>query len=488
MNHHNCPLRERAIQQPYDKALICVEGELSFADVDSLVECCRQAIRSQGIMHGNRLGLVSHNTPSMVVLLLACWREGVIACPLNPRFTDQRLEALSKQLHLHACWFEEPERGNPLPVNSFYWSLVKTALHPDASLLSLEMPPEISSLLLTSGSSGNAKAVALTTDNFISGARCSIPVLDLGKDDGWLLSLPLFHVGGISIIFRCLLAGAAIVLADRSQSIAEVIQKQPVTHLSLVNTQLYRLLESDLVWSETKARVLLLGGSSVTPSLIERCAHSGLKVLTSFGMTESAALVCCGSPVLVENTLTSGAVIPGREVILADNGEILLRGQGVFSGYWQNGVLDTARDKQGWFHSRDKGRWVDGQLLIEGRMDNMMISGGENIQPEAIERILLTHPAVAEALVVPVPDDEYGQRPVAYIYRNDDKLQAESLIELLTITLARFKVPDYFILWSESLAAEGLKVNREHYQQRAGSCLNAKEDITYVDGFVRLST
>ncbi len=481
-----CPLREQALANPQAMALVCQDKAFNFKELDLCVEACREVLKVQGLRSGNRLGLVSHNAPEMVILLLACWREGIVVCPLNPRFSDQRLGELIRQLDLHSCWFEKTERNYQLEIAGFVWRAVSPA-----GILSTPLQPlyiaceNISTLLLTSGSSGHAKAVALTIDNFLASAQCSTAVLQLETGDGWLLSLPLFHVGGMSIIFRCLLAGATIVLPG-TQPVADVLSASHVTHLSLVNTQLYRLLEAGMDWSATAARVLLLGGAAVTPELVTRCRASGLRVLTSYGMTESTALVCCGEPVNDGNTLTSGVIIPGREVMLANNGEILLRGQGVFSGYWNDGILDPARDSNSWFHSRDKGRWVDGQLLIEGRLDNMMISGGENIQPEEIERILLSHADVAEALVVPVPHDEYGQRPVAYICRSNDDLTTDVLIELLTATLARFKVPDVFILWPESLAAEGLKVNRKYYQQRALSLCSSTALID-PDGFVRLN-
>ncbi|MGY0218866.1 o-succinylbenzoate--CoA ligase [Endozoicomonadaceae bacterium StTr2] len=480
-----CPLRHNAIYFPNHTALACGESVLSYQQLDYQVEICRRVLSQHGITVGQRLGIVSHNSPQLVILLLACWREGVVVCPLNPRFSVQHLNSLVLQLDLQACWLDEPDQNAGIIANLLNWNGIARDPGDRDVLTELQLQDsDICTLLMTSGSSGKAKAVALSLANFVDSARCSENILDLHAGDGWLLSLPLFHVGGMAVIFRCLLASAALVLPEKTTELADILRQQHVTHLSMVNTQLYRLLDSGLDWSQTSARVMLLGGSAVTPSLVLQCRAAGLKVLTSFGMTETTALACCGEPIEINGVLTSGSPLPGRDIVLADNGEILLRGPGVFSGYWINGELDSVRDENGWFHSRDKARWVQGQLLVEGRLDNMMISGGENIQPEEIERVLQADPDIAEALVVPVNSHEFGQRPVAFIHRKNAGLEAPQIAERLAAALAKFKVPDYFILCSGPLADSGLKVNRRHYKERALEIMSNGEKNTLRDGFI----
>lgn len=281
-------------------------------------------------------------------------------------------------------------------------------------------PPQ-SLLLYTSGSTGSPKIAILSLSNLVANAQTAINALDLRPNDEWKLSLPLYHVGGIAIIFRCILARATIVIDDTPN----------ITHLSYVPTHLYRATP---VYK--KLRCLLLGGAPI------HNYPKHLPVYTSYGLTEMASIVAL-----------NGNILPDRQLKISDDGEILVKGPSLFQGYFGH------PPQKGWFATKDLGRFVDGKLEVLGRKDWMFISGGENIQPEEIEKELLTFPEVVEAAVTPVDDPEWGQRPVAIVFAPVRFTLAEMQKRLLK-SLPKYKIPValYFV---DGLPKKNQKIDRK---------------------------
>ncbi|MGL4507444.1 MAG: AMP-binding enzyme, partial [Aeromonas sobria] len=180
----------------------------------------------------------------------------------------------------------------------------------------------------------------------------------------------------------------------------------------------------------------------------------------SYGLSEMGSQVCTAVP---GDAGVVGLPLPGREVCIREQ-EICVRGATLFAGYYRDGELDLPLDGEGWFHTRDKGRFsAAGELLVEGRLDNLFLSGGENIQPETIDQRLVDHPAVAQALVVPVPSDEWGQRPAAFIDWHGEPVPYPELAAWIRSTLPGFMVPDQWHPWPD--LGGNLKPQRKQYQQ-----------------------
>ena len=275
------------------------------------------------------------------------------------------------------------------------------------------------------------------------------------SDCGWLPSLPLFHVGGYAILFRVFLAGASLVLDDRTQPLKERLERQPITHLSLVPTQLWRLLAQGFDPARTRLRELLLGGAAIPEPLVNQLKALGFTPKSSYGLSEMGSQVCTGQPA---GAGVVGRPLPGREVCIRQ-GEICVRGDTLFAGYFQAGELVLPLDEEGWFHTRDKGHFTpDGELVVEGRLDNLFISGGENIQPEIIEQRLVDHGAVAQALVVPIPSAQWGQRPAAFIDWLAEPVPHDELATWIRHSLPGFMVPDRWLPWPD--LAGSLKPSR----------------------------
>ncbi len=452
----NCPIEKAAQQFPELPALRDAGFILSYAQLHHRLLSLQQQLLKHGLSKGSHLFIIAPNSWQLVLLLWACWREGIIACPVNPAFPHDRQQALKKRGHACMTWpsndmqlrFDE-ELSVDIPVTN--------------QQISIQLDTEaLSNLIFTSGSSGKPKIVAHRFGNHIANAQGS--AVPLSQGDGWLLSLPLFHVGGLGILFRCFLAGACVCLPDLHQTLAQQLSTTPITHLSLVPTQLYRLLhQSDFHFSQTQVKHLLLGGAPIPESLTIACQAQGLEPWVSYGLSEMASQVCTAratKPGVV------GPPLQDREVVII-NGEICVKGETLFAGYYQaDGHLKRPLDQAGWFHTGDAGHWQGGNLVIEGRRDNQFISGGENIQPEQIEQQLIQHPAVSQAIVVPAPDDEWGMRVTCFIDWQETPLPYSELSSWLRQTLPGYMIPKTWLRWPE-LPTGTLKLPRAEFKQRA---------------------
>lgn len=460
----HCPLRHRAMHQARCIAIQLDEESVTFRQLDHWVdECCRN-YRGKGLKAGDRLLFITSKLLDTVVVSLACLRSQWVFCPFNPTFPEDQRQNYAERIGARLV-------ADNAGINFQQLLRQERSFQPEKkttfvrSLQSIEiLPDDIYDLVATSGTTGIPKAVAHSYKNHYFNALGSMKVLPLSYGDTWLLSLPLFHVGGLAIVMRCLLAGATMVLFEQKLPLEEILVRKRITHLSLVNTQLFRLVHSGISLYDAGVRFMLLGGGVVSLLLVEAVKELGISLLTTYGMTEMASQICTGEPLFTEGGVTSGAVLPWREIKLSEQGEILVRGETLAKGYYEKGVVISLRDSRGWFHSGDKGLWFRGQIQICGRMDNMMISGGENIHPEEIEQALLTLPEIVQAVVVAIADPEFGLRPVAYVQTLDGTLNEPFTKERLAGKIAKFKVPIHIRMFPEHIVDSGIKINRRFFQ------------------------
>lgn len=436
-----CPVRHWAQTAP-ERIAIHGNGSLSYRRLDSRLNSLCKQLEQAGLKAGDRLVAVVRGALEDVLLAWACVRSGLVFCPLNPAFPLPRQAELAAQLDACAFWSAgEIPVGSGLPLQLDFTG----ELPASEEAWPLE-PAQLNNMILTSGSSGTPKAVVHRLANHLASARGSASLIPLDADCGWLLSLPLFHVGGYAILFRVFLAGASLVLDDRTQPLKGRLERQPITHLSLVPTQLWRLLAQGFDPGRTRLRELLLGGAAIPEPLVNRLKALGFTPKSSYGLSEMGSQVCTGQPA---GAGVVGRPLPGREVCIRQ-GEICVRGDTLFAGYFQAGELVLPLDEEGWFHTRDKGHFTpDGELVVEGRLDNLFISGGENIQPETIEQRLVDHPAVAQALVVPIPSAQWGQRPAAFIDWLTEPVPHAELAAWIRLSLPGFMVPDRWLPWPD---------------------------------------
>ncbi len=465
-----CPLRTAAARSPGAAAIVGEGGGVTYAELDRRVSAAAKRLAERGCGAGSRVALCMEKSREYIVVLVALIRIGAVACPLSTRFPPRRAVSLLTTAGCRAVISDDEDLlGATEPAI--------LALSPEALLendppgepenhgtINLDQPATI---VFTSGSSGKPKAALHTFANHYYNALGSNENIPLAPGDLWLHSLPLYHVGGLSILFRCILAGATIALPEPGERIGEAISRYGITHASLVATQLRRVLDEGA--SPENLKVVLLGGSGMPASLLEEAVSRGFPVRASYGLTEMASQVTTTSGSSPTELRTSGRILPHRELSIASDGEILVRGQTLFAGYVENGVVASPVDSEGWFHTKDVGSLdEEGCLIVRGRKDNLFISGGENIQPEEIEAALTTIEGVVEAVVVPVPDGEWGRRPVAFVrMAAGEEMEPDRLRKSLEPLLPRFEIPAAFHEWPEDSGSESMKVDREAFRERA---------------------
>ena len=488
-----CPVRQHSLQTPDQIAIRAPRQVLTYRQLDRQLSVVQQQLAASGLQPGDHLASIGANSLALILLAWGCLRAGVVFCPLNPRQPRAQLHAQLQQLDAKACWLApewradpgaatdgEPDRPWPCPLLALESGLNPADPNPeatadtdaDAENSAWLDTQQLSNLILTSGSSGTPKAVAHTLAAHWASAEGSARAIPLQPVDGWLLSLPLFHVGGYAIPWRCFLAGASLVLPDPDCSLSEHLLGGSITHLSLVPTQLYRLLQTPgFSFGQTRLRHLLLGGAPIPQALVAACQAQGLSPQVSYGLSEMATQVC--TRYAATDSSAVGTPLPGRELKLVD-GEICVRGATLFSGYYHAGALQPALDAEGWFHTGDLGEFsADGDLLVLGRRDNRFISGGENIQPELIEQALLQHADVQQALVVPLADAEWGMTPVAFIdwqptaeHAHGSEQALTDLAPWLRQRLAPYLIPRHWLPWPQQASA-GLKPSRQQLAEQA---------------------
>lgn len=270
------------------------------------------------------------------------------------------------------------------------------------------VPPEVAVVVATSGSEGAPKPVALTGRALEASARAGLARL---PDPGarWLACLPTTHVGGLLVLVRGLVTGVPALVHPRFdvEAVRRAARDGEAARVALVPTMLRRLLDAAV--PVDRFSTVLLGGAPAPPGLLPGARAAGVRVVASYGMTETAG-----------GCVWDGVPLDGVEVAVDAGGRIAVRGPVLCAGYLRSGALVPVTDADGWFRTADLGRWLpDGRLEVRGRVDDVIVTGGEKVVAGEVAALVASHPRVAEAAVVGRPDPEWGQRVVAVVVPAD---------------------------------------------------------------------
>lgn len=391
-------------QDPSRIAIYSKTGNLTYRELHQLL--CQMC----GFLANNPTNNIAFPAePSLhaVSLLFACFRMQRCAFPFHPKLSEETKKTFF-------ALTIDPSRvslGSFLEITEMNLKAFATAI-------------------ATSGTAGKPKLTLHTIHNHFISAQTTIAALNLLEKDIYLLNLPIYHVSGIAICWRTFVAGASLALPGATTN---------VSHLSMVPTQLYRMLESKMTYPKLKC--LLVGGAALPLSLYERALKAKLPLYLSYGMTETSSLISVKKPSALP--LSAGEVLAHAEITITEDQEIQVRGPALFYGYLGQQPLD----QKNWFPTKDLGRWNSfGQLEILGRKDRQFISGGENIQPEEIEQALLSHPQIFEAQIESIEDKEFGFRPKAHIFCTKSLTEKEIRVYLEKLLLP-FKIPTTFTFY-----------------------------------------
>ena len=371
------------------------------------------ALAREGLIPGDRVATTLGPGIDFVSLLHATTRLGIAIVPLSPALASSEQERLAGLAGAALIGDSLLEPGAPPEI--------PPTIDPDA----------VHSVIFTSGTTAEPRPVELTNANHAASAAASAWNLGVAPDDRWLCVLPLFHVGGLSILLRSVIYGTAAVVHDgfdADRVVGELVDGQ-ITLASLVPTMLRRLRDSGL----TRApglRAILLGGGPIPADLLDWARDTGLPVAPTYGMTETCSQVATADPIQALKGIRGARPLQGADIRIAADGEILVRGEMVSAG---------AVAADGWLHTGDLGTLEDGALQVTGRLKDVIVSGGENVSPAEVEEALLRHPAVADAGVVGSPDPEWGEAVTAFVVAWE--VTEEELIGHCREQLAPFKVP-----------------------------------------------
>ncbi|EOY5093001.1 o-succinylbenzoate--CoA ligase [Citrobacter amalonaticus] len=415
---------------------------LSWRTLCTRIDALASGFAAQGVTEGCGVMLRAWNHPQTLLAWLALLQCGARILPVNPQLPHALLATLLPDLTLQFALDLEGENRFPflIPLN---------CLNANGQHAVDWQPQRLCSMTLTSGSTGLPKAAVHTCQAHIASADGVLSLMPLATEDDWLLSLPLFHVSGQGILWRWLVAGARMTVREK-QPLEQMLAG--CTHASLVPTQLWRLLVNQ---TPVALKAVLLGGAAIPVALTEQAHAQGIRCWCGYGLTEFASTVCAKE---ADGLADVGMPLPGREVRIV-NDEVWLRAASMAEGYWRDGKLVSLVNDEGWFATRDRGVLNDGKLTIAGRLDNLFFSGGEGIQPEEVERVIVTHPHVLQAFIVPIEDAEFGHRPVAVVECDADVAETE-LNEWVKDKLARFQQPVHWLSLPAELKNGGIKISR----------------------------
>lgn len=429
-------LLSRALAVPSGKPVL-VSGRSTWTREALSAAVERRARELKGDVRPGRIHPTTlHADPAGILELLAAWSLGGVVAPLSPQLS--RTERSKAVLALQGA-----ERSDPLPR-------------------------DVAAVLWTSGTTGKPRGVALTEAGLVGNAAAARARLRLTSDDVWYASLSLAHVGGLALVTRALLMGSALVARGRFDldRLAAALRGEeaagPATHISLVPTQLHRLLDR---WGTeappSSLRCVLVGGAAIPTPLLERALEAGWPLALTYGMTEMTSQVATAAPDRVrEKPGTVGGPLKGIQLRIAEDGEVLLKGRTRAAGYVAGDEPLTGPD--GWYHSGDLGRLDgDGDLWILGRKSDRIQSGGVTVDPHEVEAVLRENPAIRDVCVVGIPDEEWGERVAALVVPAGSGLDQGRLDEWAWGRLGAARLPRVWRVANRLPLNRNGKVDRE---------------------------
>jgi len=412
-------LAQRSQSCPERIALVADGSEVTYAELEAEATWVARRLIAHGVRRGSTVAMTMHPRREQVVMVHALMKVGAILLPLGPRLSAEERAAVI---------------ANEEPAVDLDDAGELTQTEADLPLLGEHDMDDIASHVMTSGSTGTPEPIGLTYGNFLWSAVASAFNIGVEPEDRWLCCLPLSHISGLGIVMRSVIYGTAAVVHDGFDidRVAESLERDRITVVSLVATMLTRLLDAGADLSGPRA--LLIGGGPVPEEPLEEALGRGATVVQTYGLTETCSQVTTLAPADARRKLGSA----GRPLLTThlriQQGEILVQGPTVAPG---------RADADGWLHTGDLGRIdEEGFLYVEDRMDDLIVTGGENVVPAEVEKVLLRHPEVADAAVVGREDPEWQQAVTAIVVLEDgSEVSPDELRRHCAESLAGYKVP-----------------------------------------------
>jgi fatty-acyl-CoA synthase len=450
-------IRDRARTTPERVAIDFEDRLVTCRQLDEGSDAWAAAFRAAGLRRGDRVATLTASSPEHVAVLLACAKLGLILLPLSWRLSPPELRYQLEDAEPSLLLVEEGSEELAEATGHPFRSLEETRLATRSVDVAREDVADDDPLLLvyTSGTTGKPKGALLTHANcFWTNVGFDLTT-GVSADDVVLQVLPQFHVGGWNVQgLLALWKGARLVLErqfDPERALRLIEEKRVTTMMGVPATYLFMAQQPGFASADLSSLTrAVVGGAPMPEALLETWAARGAAIVQGYGLTEAAPNVLCLPPEEAVRKLGyAGRPYPFVEVRLASDGELQVRGPNVFPGYWRNPEATAqAFTADGWLRTGDVAECDDeGFYRIKGRLKELYISGGENVYPAEVEAVLHEHPQVADAAVVGVPDERWGEVGLAFVVA--EGVGEEELRDWCLGRLARFKVPKSFRLVEE---------------------------------------
>ena len=439
-------LADRARITPSRVALDYLDRELTYAELDRRANALTMSFAERRLRRGDRVATLTGNSPEHVIAFFACARAGLMLVPLNWRLTAPELRFQLDDAEPSLFLVEDEHAALAAETGVAFEPLAPSGAEDDAP--PFEVADDDGLLLIyTSGTTGRPKGAVLTHANcFWTNVSLDLAT-PIDAKDVVLQLLPQFHCGGWNV--QPLLAwwkGAKVVLErgfDAARLLDLISEKRVTTLMGVPQIYLFlaqepRFADADL----SSIRLAVVGGAPMPTALLQTWRERGVEIVQGYGLTEAAPNVLCLPPEdAMRKAGAAGKPYPFVEARVSDEGEVLVRGPNVFPGYWRNPDATATVLRDGWLHTGDVAEVDDeGCFWLRGRLKDMYISGGENVYPAEVEEVLRAHPAVADAAVVGVADERWGEAGVAFVVTRA-VVEEQELLAHCGTRLARFKVP-----------------------------------------------
>lgn len=454
---------QRPLNPDPDKVFFALEYRgWTFADVNRYVtQTCETILSRAALEPGDRVAILMQRPVPFALTMLALMRMRVVLVPLNTRLIASELAWQAENVDCRLVICESETLALTSAIDAPVFELPTMPVHDRPSNFedwgTMRFNDDFA-IIHTSGTTGKPKAATLTAGNIWHSALGAALMLATQPNERWLCVLPLYHVGGMSIILRSLIHHTAVEFGPTApfdvHETNRVLSDNPITIVSLVPTMLQRLLDAKTrPWNPT-LRLILLGGEAPSAELLARCQAENLPIATCYGLTETASQIATALPDLVyQKPGTVGKAKMTAQLRVIDEqgseaapevpGEVLVKGGSVMRGYYNDPVATAKALQDGWLHTGDIGYLdEDGDLFILQRRENLIVSGGENIYPAEVEDVLRQHPAVAEAVVLGLADASWGQAVAAVVeLRAGRSASAADITAFSRQRLAGYKIP-----------------------------------------------
>ncbi|PSR23210.1 MAG: o-succinylbenzoate--CoA ligase [Sulfobacillus acidophilus] len=460
----------RARITPNKDALVDRHGRLTYAELEREMQNVGTALQDLGVRPQDRVAVLMMNRMEFVVVLMACAYIGAIFVPINYRLNPDEVQFIvddaQPELLVYEGEFEptlaamQPQAMKVINVDrsDHEWGSYRWMVNHEPAGQSTVLGTDVAALLYTSGTTGRPKGVMLTHDMFLWNAIEFVTDWDIMASDCSLVVNPIFHAVLNILTTPMLYKGGTVILQDKfdPEVALDWMEKERVTCMFAIPTNWLALIQSPTFLRRdlSALRFAAGGGAPVPMSVLEFFDEHGIPFREAFGLTETAPAVSTmpagqsirkrgsiGKPFMHMRTRIVDA--QGHDVGVDEVGELIVSGPNVFHGYWNRPKASAEAIKEGWFYTGDLAREdSDGYIFIIDRKKDLIISGGENIASVELEQVLYKHPDVLEVAVIAVPDERWGEVPLAAVVKKPMATVDESgLLEYCRSQLAHFKAP-----------------------------------------------